>query len=151
MDEVDVFSATSPMEVFSVPLCQSRRSTVSTWINTFGIIEAHYFHPNLIVLQETSSLTKTFQALIDEITREFIKGRAIPIVWVDEEKLNKFDVTFRTRHPIDHNQAGDPLKLTDEMDQACHQSVVIQANTYSLTIISRSRNWFQKVIWKGEE
>ncbi len=89
--------------------------------------------------------------LIDEITREFIKGREIPIVWVDEENLNKFDVTFRTRHPIDHNQAGDPLKLTDEMDQARHQSVVIQATTYSLTLISRSRKWFQKVIWKGEE
>jgi hypothetical protein len=51
------------MEVFSVPLCQSRRSTVSVWLNTFGITEAHHFHPNLIVLQETSSLTKKFPGL----------------------------------------------------------------------------------------
>ena len=57
----------------------------------------------------------------------------------DEEKLNKFDVTFRTRHPIAHNQAGDPLKLTDEMDQARRQSVVIQATAaYSLTLMTRS-------------
>jgi hypothetical protein len=80
-----------------------------------------------------------FQALVDEITREFIKGRAILIVWEDEEKLKTFDVTFRTRHPIDHNQAGDPLKLTDEMDQSRRQSVVIQATAaYSLTLITRS-------------
>ncbi len=80
-----------------------------------------------------------FQALVDEITREFIKGRAILIVLDDEEKLNKFDVTFRTRHPIDHIEAGDPWKLTDAMDQGRRQSVVIQATAaYSLTLISRS-------------
>jgi hypothetical protein len=80
-----------------------------------------------------------FQALVAEIEREFIKGRAILIVWQDEEKLNKFDETFRTRHPINHIAAGDPLKLTDEMDQDERQSVVIQATAaYSVTLTSRS-------------
>ncbi len=80
-----------------------------------------------------------FQALVDEIKREFIKGRPIIIVWEDDEKLNKFDVTFRTRHPINHREAGDPWKLTDGMDEGDRQSRVIQATAaYSVTLISRS-------------
>ena len=104
---------------------------------------------NELLKKENPELTKTqviignwedyFQALIDEITREFIKGRAILMVWEDEDKLKRFDSTFRNRNPIDHNQVGVPLKLVDELNQDTRQSVVIQATkAYNITLMTRT-------------
>ena len=47
----------------------------------------------------TGSYDEYFNAILDDITRELIKGRAILIVFPDSEKLKKFSANIHKRSP----------------------------------------------------
>ena len=84
------------------------------------------------------SYEEFFTTILDDITRELTKGRAILIVFADALKLKKFSAAIHKTSP-NLPQYTPPLELTDQLSNDERASVVMQAiRRYKITLMTRS-------------
>lgn len=84
------------------------------------------------------SYDEYFKMLLDDITRELIKGRAILLVFADMAKLEQFSAAINLTSP-NLPQYTDPLELSDRLSNETRFSVVQQAiQRFRITLMTRS-------------
>ena len=84
------------------------------------------------------SYEEFFTTILDDITRELTKGRAILIVFADALKLKKFSAAIHKTSP-NIPQYTPPLELSDQLSNDERASVVMQAiRRYKITLMTRS-------------
>ena len=93
-------------------------------------------HAHTLVVH--GSYDEWFMTILDDITRELTKGKAILLVFADGVKLKRFSAAIHKTSP-NLPQYTPPLELSDELSNDERASVVMQAiRRYKITLITRS-------------